>query len=331
MKKKGLILAVAMSAILTVGLFTGCSDTADSSATKASAPSGASSAADKEDKDASSEEATTATPVVEKDQYQVGDTLMVGDLKIIVLNSGVFKDYSEYLPPKDGNQFIYMTLYCENTGSSDESITFYSFEAYADGYAIDSCYQRDDALSASLSAGRSATGTVCFEAPVDAKEIIIEYESGFWTSTKTRFVYEGEKDSGITVDSKTEASADVVEVGSTIETDKFRITYVSCEEYISDNQFLQPKEGYQYMSMTFDIENISSSDQTMNMFDFDAYADGKAVDGFYGRDDELSASLSAGMKAKGTISFEVPIDAKVIEAELDVSWLNSEHVIFKMK
>jgi hypothetical protein len=52
--------------------------------------------------------------------------------------SGVYEEENEYSQPQDGNQYIYLKFAFENTSdSSDDSISFYSFECYADVYNVD--------------------------------------------------------------------------------------------------------------------------------------------------------------------------------------------------
>ena len=46
------------------------------------------------------------------------------------------------------------------------------------------------------------------------------------------------------------------------------------------------------------------------------------------RDDNLSATISAGRKVKGTVTFEVPVDATVVEVEYLTSFWTSNRVVF---
>ena len=46
------------------------------------------------------------------------------------------------------------------------------------------------------------------------------------------------------------------------------------------------------------------------------------------RDDNLSATLSAGRKVKGTVTFEVPVDATVVEVEYLTNFWTSNRVVF---
>ena len=46
------------------------------------------------------------------------------------------------------------------------------------------------------------------------------------------------------------------------------------------------------------------------------------------RDDHLSATISAGRKVKGTVTFEVPVDATVVEVEYLTNFWTSNRVVF---
>lgn len=46
------------------------------------------------------------------------------------------------------------------------------------------------------------------------------------------------------------------------------------------------------------------------------------------RDDNLGATISAGRKVKGTVTFEVPVDATVVEVEYLTNFWTSNRVVF---
>lgn len=92
--------------------------------------------------------------------------------------------------------------------------------------------------------------------------------------------------------------------------------------------FLEPKEGYKYVYIELEVENLSDSDQLFSYFSFNCFADGVSCDGFYGMDDAISATLSAGRKAKGTVVFEVPKDAQAIEFEFEDNFWTQNKIIF---
>jgi RNA polymerase subunit RPABC4/transcription elongation factor Spt4 len=281
---------------------------------------------------AESADTESAAPEAEKTAYQVGDILMDGDMKIVYVASGVYEEENEYSQPQDGYQYIYLKFVFENTSDKeDDSISFYSFECYADGYNVEMYYGGEDDLAATLSAGRSTIGYLYFEVPVDAQEIEVEYETNFITSEKILFLYEGEKDSGYVPESNPVPTDGAFAVGDVVEAGDLTITYLSCEPYDSDNMFAQPKDGYHYVTCTFAFENTGSDDEYILSTDFDCFADGLACTQTYIRDDDLSATLSAGRKAQGTVTFEVPDDATVIETEYLTNVWTSDRVVFTIQ
>ena len=73
---------------------------------------------------------------------------------------------------------------------------------------------------------------------------------------------------------KTGTSGNVFQTGDVVETENLRISFLSAEQYVSDNEFLQPKEGYEYWKFTFKVENISDSDQAVSsLMDWECFAD----------------------------------------------------------
>ena len=92
--------------------------------------------------------------------------------------------------------------------------------------------------------------------------------------------------------------------------------------------FVVPAEGYHFISCEFEFENVGDSDEFVSSFDFDCYADGISCKGTYIREDELSATLSAGRKTKGTVTFEVPVDAEIVEVEYLSNYWTSNRVVF---
>ena len=277
------------------------------------------------------EEAAEENAETQEEQtvFYVGDILEDGDLRIVYMASGVYTGYSEYFEPEEGYQYIYLQFYFENIGESgDESASMYSFECYADGYSVDMYYGMDEELSATLSPGRSTTGYVSFEVPADAEEIEVEYTTNYFTSDKIVFVYQGEEDSGYVPEANTAASEDAFAVGDIVETSTLRITYVSCEEDTSYSAYFEPEDGYHYVTCSFEFENIGEDDEYVSYYEFDCYADGMDCDQAFFRDDGISATLSAGRKATGTVTFEVPDDASVVELEYETNVWTSSRIVF---
>ena len=280
--------------------------------------------ADEPEQDEAEQDESAADDAV----VRVGDTVMDGDLSITYAASGEFAEENQFLQPAEGKKYIFLRLAFENTGTSDRTVSVLSFECYADGYAADGYYGGEDGLSATLSAGRSTVGNVYFEVPADAENIEVEYETNVFTQKKLRFAFEGDQDSGYQPETSAEASAEAHAVGDVIEEGGMKITYLACAEYQSDNQFLQPKDGYRYVSCEFEFENTGSADETVSAFSFDCYADGAACEQSYVRDDTLSATLSPGRKARGSVTFEVPVGASTVEVEYLAGFWTSSRLVF---
>lgn len=116
-------------------------------------------------------------------------------------------------------------------------------------------------------------------------------------------------------------------VGDIVKTEDFIIHYLSCEDYVSDNMFIEPEDGFKFIQLAFDFENTSDSDQSVSTFGFEGYADGYAMEQSY-IDTDLNATLSSGKKTKGTVTFEVPIEASDIQIEYETNFWNDEKIIF---
>lgn len=120
--------------------------------------------------------------------------------------------------------------------------------------------------------------------------------------------------------------------GDVIETSDLRISFISAEEYTSDNEFVQPDDGNTYCKMDFEFENISDSDRYVSSSDFKCYADGYDMEKEYlieGLD--LDATLSPGKKTKGAVFFEIPVDAEEITLEYETNFWTEDKIIFIIK
>lgn len=266
-----------------------------------------------------------------KDEYHVGDELVTNDMRIVYVSSGEYVTDNDFMQPQEGNKYIFMEFYFENLSTSDKSVSFYDFEGYADGYSVSQYYSIEPALSATLSAGRFTTGKIVFEVPQNANDIEAEYEANWITDKKIRFKYDGDKNSGFAVSANTEASADAYKVGESLSTKAFNITYLQCYEDTSYSEYFPPKDGCKFYTCELEFENISDHDQVVSMYEFDCYADGQACDQSFFRDDNLSATLSAGKKAKGTVTFEIPDSATSVELECETNIWTSNRLVFTIR
>lgn len=130
--------------------------------------------------------------------------------------------------------------------------------------------------------------------------------------------------------SEQENTSNIFKVGDIVETNDLKITFVSAEQYVEENEFLQPKDGYEYWRFEFKFENISNSDQTVSsMLDWECYADNSKVDqSWIGNDNGLDATLSSGRTTQGAVFFEVPVGAQSIELEYLINFLQSDRIVF---
>ena len=271
---------------------------------------------------------TPAAPAVQ-DVYHVGDILHDGNMDIVYMASGTYAEDNQFLQPQDGMKYIFVQFAFLNTSDRDDSsVTIYSFECYADGYNIDAYYGGDDQLSATLSPGRSTTGYLYFEVPQDAQQIEIEYEPNFLTQEKINFAFEGDLDAGYVPPKDTTPTEGAIQVGQSVKIDDVNFSYVSCTETVSDNMFIKPKDGYRFVTAGFELENQGDSDESISSLSFNCYADGAHCEQSYFADDNLSATMSPGRKAKGTVTFEVPVDAAVVEIEYTSGFFTTTRTVF---
>lgn len=266
-----------------------------------------------------------------KTEYKVGDILQDGDMKIVYVASGNYISDNQFLQPVEGNKYIFLKFAFENTGKTDNSISFYNFECYADGYSTERYYDGNNDLSATLSAGRSTEGYLYFEVPENAKNIEIEYTPNFFSSDKIKFIYEGEADSGYELFKTNTTSEGAHKVGDVIEVDGLTIQYLACNEYKSSNQFIQPRDGYHFVQIELEFENTSSSDESISSFSFNCYADGITCNQSFIDENDLSATISPGRKTKGSVTFEVPNDANIVEVEFNYDVWSSNKIVFSIE
>lgn len=120
-------------------------------------------------------------------------------------------------------------------------------------------------------------------------------------------------------------------VGDIVETSDLKISFISAEEYTSDNQFIQPQDGNVFYEMVFEFENISENDQHISSYDFTCYADDYDMEQSWMDGLDLDATISSGKKTKGSVFFEVPKDTKSIVLEYETNFWTETKVVFIVK
>lgn len=112
-----------------------------------------------------------------------------------------------------------------------------------------------------------------------------------------------------------------------------KITMIEVNTNVTDyNEYLGPKDGNKIVALKFEVENISEDKDELyvSSFNFNAYADGVAVDSYiYGSDkyNDLSATIGKGKKAIGYLLYEVPKDANEITVEYNADFWTDGNVI----
>lgn len=143
---------------------------------------------------------------------------------------------------------------------------------------------------------------------------------------------EAEAEEDTDTDAQTEVEvSNVFNVGDVAELDQIKITFLSAEEYVSGNQFMQPKEGNMYYRIGFEVENIGDTDAYVSSWDWECYADGYSAEQAYFNDESLDATLSSGKKTKGYIFYEVPKDAQEVTLEYETNFWTENKIIFVIK
>ncbi len=125
-----------------------------------------------------------------KKSYNVGEIWESSDHAILYVSADPdYKGYNKYADVKDGYKIVKADFEAENVGTTDFYFSAYEFDCYADGYDCESFWSFDDSgFSSTLSTGKKVKGSVCFQVPVNAESIVIEYEDNLWSSSKIEFV-----------------------------------------------------------------------------------------------------------------------------------------------
>lgn len=126
--------------------------------------------------------------VEETPEYAVGDIVETEDLRISFLSAGEYVSDNEFLQPEDGSIYYRVEFEFENLGEDDAVVTEFDFNAYADGYSVDSTWLLDDVISATLSSGKKAKGAIYYEIPAETETMELEYTVNMFTEEKIIFI-----------------------------------------------------------------------------------------------------------------------------------------------
>lgn len=100
------------------------------------------------------------------------------------------------------------------------------------------------------------------------------------------------------------------------------------------SEYFGPKDGNKIIALKFEVENISSENDEVYVsnYDFNAYADGVAIDHYIYTGDnynDITATLGKGKKAIGYVFYEVPVNAQKINVEYNANfWVDGTAIEF---
>lgn len=114
----------------------------------------------------------------------------------------------------------------------------------------------------------------------------------------------------------TEETPALFSIGDSVVIDEVILTYVdNCVGWQNYLSILPPKEGYQYVQATFEVEYTGEFSAHVSHIEFSCYADDYECEYVYQGIGDMSATLSSGRKSTGSVFFLVPLEATEIEIE----------------
>lgn len=159
----------------------------EESATKVDKAAETSASAEKDEKavetSTSAENEEEAPPV--KEEFSVGEKVQLGD-NVLTVTKAVKSAGSEYDQPKDGHEYVVVTVVIENAG--DENISYNPFDfkmSNSQGQILDQAFTTIDTdtslQSGELAPGGKVTGTIAFEQPAGDSGLQLQYTPSFWS------------------------------------------------------------------------------------------------------------------------------------------------------
>lgn len=133
---------------------------------------------------------TNTSNLDEKNLYNVGEVYENGfvNLQFVSINDR-FKRYNQYAEIESQHKVIEYEFQFRNVSEIDRLISSDNFYCYADGKKCDMFHSvEDSSFSTILSAGKKINKKIYFEVPLQAKEIIIEFETKYGSGESVKFV-----------------------------------------------------------------------------------------------------------------------------------------------
>ena len=122
--------------------------------------------------------------------YKAGETCDADGLKITLEKTEDYESDKDYIQPEKGRKFIRVYFNIKNETGTDMYVSSYGFACYADDFKCEENYMGENITESfgSISNGRSTKLCLCYEVPVNAESIEVEYDpSSVYSSNKYSF------------------------------------------------------------------------------------------------------------------------------------------------
>lgn len=121
-------------------------------------------------------------------------------------------------------------------------------------------------------------------------------------------------------------------VGESATLDDIRVKLVSVDKDFDDYYtYAMVDDDYKILQANFEFENVGDYSEYVSYSDFKCFADKFSCDSFYSvAGSYFYETIEKGKKAKGTVYFEIPKDAKEIEIEYNSSYYDDSKIIFEI-
>ena len=250
-----------------------------------------------------------------KDKYLVGDIAQLDDTQVQVTK--VEKSAgTKYDKPKDGQEYVIVTIAIKNKGSAEIDYNTYDFQmSNSQGQLSDQAFtivNTETSLgSGQLMSNGVVTGTVVFEQPIDDSALELIYKPSFWGNVTVKFdvlnsleSFDVLKSDAVSITGEEYAIGEAGASGST--------QIIVTDMVLSDgSRYDKPKDGYDYVILTVEITNIGKGQISYNPYYFTMMnSQGQVTNAAFSiidSDTSLgSGELLSGGKVSGTIVFEQP-------------------------
>lgn len=121
---------------------------------------------------------------------EAGGSFETDSLRVTINEADVdFTDYEDeygWHTPEEGMKYVMVSFTFENIGDSDQYVSLYDFDCYADNTTCEQVYGLDDNdfVNTNLSSGRNVSFKTYYSVPVDCESIELEYETNIWSNEK---------------------------------------------------------------------------------------------------------------------------------------------------